>query len=230
VFLANQVMLHPLRIPAITSSMSERVEEAGFLVSGGHAVNPDQWDGYPRAREELLDAVGGGGGVVVLTGDVHSSWGWTGPAREGEDAAMVELVAPSVSSKTFAERIPVPTTLVEAGLQAIDRDLVHVELAEHGYVLVDCTPERVVGEWWQVDRTTGAATLAAACSAEPEAPMRLRKEAEATQDPDPGRAQGDPLGDVGSDADPPWPAVGLATGAAVLLGAGAVALRRRRGR
>jgi alkaline phosphatase D len=227
VFLANQVMLHPLRIPAITSSMAERVADAGFLISEGYAVNPDQWDGYPRARDALLEAVGDRGGVVVLTGDVHSSWGWSGPARDGEDAAMVELVAPSVSSKTFAERISVPATLVEAGLQTIDRDLVHVELAQHGYVLVDCTSERVVGEWWQVDTATGAQELAAACSAAPEPPMRLRKEDEATQDPTPDdAASAVPIDDV--DDDPPWPTIGLAAGGAVVAAGLAVALRRRR--
>jgi hypothetical protein len=190
-------------------------------------VNPDQWDGYPRARDALLEAVGDRGGVVVLTGDVHSSWGWSGPARDGEDAAMVELVAPSVSSKTFAERISVPATLVEAGLQTIDRDLVHVELAQHGYVLVDCTSERVVGEWWQVDTATGAQELAAACSAAPEPPMRLRKEDEATQDPTPDdAASAVPIDDV--DDDPPWPTIGLAAGGAVVAAGLAVALRRRR--
>jgi alkaline phosphatase D len=228
VFLANQVMLHPLRIPAVTSSMAERVQDAGFVISEGYAVNPDQWDGYPRARDALLDAVAGTGGVVVLTGDVHSSWGWTGPAREGEDAALVELVAPSVSSKTFAERIPVPATLVEAGLQTIDRDLVHVELTRHGYVLVDCTPERVVGEWWQVDPATGQQELAGACSAEPDPPMRLRPEAEPTQDPEPGAAPAPRLDDVGSDDDPPWPTIGVAAGAALAVCGLAVALRRRR--
>ena len=103
--------------------------------------------------------MGGRGGVVVLTGDVHSSWAWEGPANDGGDATMVELVAPSVTSATFAERIPVPPALVEVGLQTLDRDLSHVELTSHGYLLVDCTPDRVQGEWWYVDPDDGRAAV-----------------------------------------------------------------------
>jgi phosphodiesterase/alkaline phosphatase D-like protein len=227
VFLANQVMLHPLRIPALTSGMGTRAEDAGFLVSEGYAVNPDQWDGYPRARRELLDAAGGDGGVVVLTGDVHSSWGWTGPARDGEDAAMVELVAPSISSKTFAERMSLPASLVEAGLQTIDRDLAHVELSEHGYVLVDCTHDRVVAEWWYVDPATGAARVGAVRSTEHDAPMRLREEDAPTDDPAPTEAPGGRTR-ASRDDEPPWPAIGLGTAAALSAGGAALAVRRRR--
>ena len=59
-------------------------------------VNPDQWDGYATAREDLLRSVGDRGGVVALTGDVHSSWAWQGPAMDGRKPTMVEFVTPSV--------------------------------------------------------------------------------------------------------------------------------------
>jgi hypothetical protein len=43
---------------------------------GDDAVfNLDQWDGYPQARGRMLQALGAAtGDVVVLTGDVHSTW------------------------------------------------------------------------------------------------------------------------------------------------------------
>src|SRR5690606_40682158 len=38
--------------------------------------NYDQWDGYPAARQRLFDSVRAAGAenLVVLTGDIHSSW------------------------------------------------------------------------------------------------------------------------------------------------------------
>ena len=228
-FLANQVMLHPLEIPAPTQSIVDAAARGGFLVSGGHAVNPDQWDGYPTAREELLHAIGGRGGVVALTGDVHSSWAWEGPANDGGDPTMVELVSPSATTQTFADRLSIPASLIELGLTATEPDLQHVELTSHGYVLVDCTADRVQGEWWYVD--PGDVTtqhLGAARSAPREPPMHLRDVDDPTED----RTAG-PDGQISdeapaSDDDPPLALIG--GGAAWFLGllGAAIWVRRRR--
>src|SRR5690606_2258070 len=55
--LGQQVMIAPLRL-------------------GGTPINIDQWDGYDAARERLLGFVEDNGidDVVVLTGDIHTSW------------------------------------------------------------------------------------------------------------------------------------------------------------
>ncbi len=239
VLLANQVMLHPLRLPVPGDAYATSLRDRGFLVVDGQAVNPDQWDGYPDARDELLGAVGDRGGVVALTGDVHSSWAWEGPAG-GDTPTMVELVTPSITSESFASRIPLPTSLVEAGLALVEDDLSHVELASHGYLLVDCTPERVQGEWWYVDPADPASQRFGAARSAPIAPpMHLVEEVVATEDregsaappsslaPTTGAATPAPPDD---DDGPPWLPIGLgaATGATA-LGA-ALALRGRRGR
>ncbi len=227
-FVANQVMLHPLELPAGGGSTLDQVRDAGFLMNErGMAINPDQWDGYPRARADLVHAIGGRGGVVVLTGDVHSSWAWEGPANDGGDATNVELVTPSITSSTFAERIPVSPTLVEVGLQTIDRDLSHIELSRHGYLLVDCTHERVQGEWWYVDLATGVQELGAARSTEPGPPMRLREAEEPTADRAEGFEANAREEDEGDD-DPPWGTVGLGAAAAAAAAGLAIALRTRR--
>ena len=47
---------------------------------GSIFVNPDQWDGYQPARNRVYDVIKGTttgqpvDNVVVLTGDIHSSW------------------------------------------------------------------------------------------------------------------------------------------------------------
>jgi alkaline phosphatase D len=231
---ANQVMLHPLRVPVPSASLVEAIEAAGFLVDDGEAVNPDQWDGYPQARDELLAACGPDGGVVVLTGDVHSSWAWEGPA------GLVELVTPSVSSESLATRLPVPAGLVERGLQGVSDDLSHVELSSHGYLVVDLAADRVQAEWWYVDPDrAGSQRFGAARLAPREAPMRLTDVDEPLPDPVPTtstttttttpspRAAADP-----ESSDDGVPALAIGTGAAAVTAAtaAALALRRRRSR
>ncbi len=83
----NQVVLHQWRFgPG---------EDAIF--------NLDQWDGYPEARTRVTEALAGApGDVVVLTGDVHSTW--VADLKEDfddEGSARVgtELVAPGVGSE-----------------------------------------------------------------------------------------------------------------------------------
>ena len=233
VLLANQVMLHPLEVPVPNEALAGDVEAAGFLVRDSRAVNPDQWDGYPQARDALVTAVGGRGGAVVLTGDVHSSWAWEGPARDGEDPAMVELVAPSVSSEPLADRLPVPAAGVEAALTGLSDELSYVELASHGYLLVDLDADAVQGEWWFVDPSDPASERFGAARRAPVAPpMHLTPTTEPRPDPVPpssapstsapaiegARAPDDgfPLGAIGG--------AGAALAAAL---AAAVAVRRR---
>jgi alkaline phosphatase D len=123
--------------------------------------NPDQWDGYKPARDQLLTAIAGSGvtplvpNTVVLTGDIHSSWGAELPrdpyADEyeifGRGSLGVELVATSVTSPGFEDH----DGQVAAGLRALNPHLKYVELTQRGYLLLDITPERLSGEWWYVD-------------------------------------------------------------------------------
>ncbi len=57
--------------------LGQQVMMAQLSVSGGQTVfNLDQWDGYVPARQRLFDAVRGNNvdNLVVLTGDIHTSW------------------------------------------------------------------------------------------------------------------------------------------------------------
>ncbi len=130
----------------------------GHLALPGAAPNPDAWDGYPASRERLFDHVESAGirDLVVLTGDVHSSWALD-VARDpfspdaydpatGRGALAVELVAPAVSSSVLGS-FP--------GLRAKYRDAVSthphlhfMDLDHRGYVVVDVSHERTRAEWW----------------------------------------------------------------------------------
>jgi alkaline phosphatase D len=232
VLLANQVMFSPLLVPVPSAALEPRIVDAGFLVVDGQAVNPDQWDGYPEARAELLHAIGSHGGVVMLTGDVHSSWAWEGPANDGGQPTMVEIVVPSVSSEPLADRLPVPATAVEAGLRSISDGLSHVEISSHGYVVVDLSLDRVQAEWWYVDPADPSSERFGAGRAAPRTvPMRL-EETEALPDPSPtaGPAPSTtaPQPVPADDDRRDLPLVGAGAAAAATVAAAAIAVRRRR--
>ena len=136
---------------------------------GSIFVNPDQWDGYPPARERLFDLIdpqprllnGPPANVVVLTGDIHSAWasdiardpnnpdvgGGGYDAATGQGAIAVEFVATSITSPGIAD----PDGTLAALVQTQNPHVKHVDLQQHGYLLLDVTPERVVGEYWNVD-------------------------------------------------------------------------------
>jgi hypothetical protein len=172
----------------------------------------------------------------VLTGDVHSSWAWEGPANEDGRPAMVELVAPSVSSPPLAERLPLPAAVVEPALTGLSADLSYVEVTSHGYLLLDLDAERVHGEWWYVDPSDPATERFGAARRAPIAvPMHLTAIDEPLPEPVPSvvpqqstteiTAPADP----GSSADPlPLPAIGAAAAAVTAAVAAAIAIRRRR--
>jgi alkaline phosphatase D len=232
--IANQVMFHPLRVPVPAESFVDQIEDAGFLVVDGEAVNPDQWDGYPQARDQAVAAIGTQGGVVVISGDVHSSWAWEGPARVGEDPAMVELVSPSITSEPLADRLPVPATLVESGLRSFDDDLSYVELSSHGYLLVELDANRVRGEWWYVDPADPASQRFGAGREAPiGVPMRLTEVDEplpepAATTPPASTSTTAPL-DRKADDDDALPVIaGAGAAALAAVTAAVVALRRRR--
>ena len=141
---------------------------AANAAGGGAFLNPDQWDGYQPARDRLYDVLKGGashapvGNVVVLTGDIHSSWaadlsqdpnnpdvtsGGYNPAT-GDGARAVEFVGTSVSSPG----VDSDTGGSIAGfLRSLNPHFKYINLHRRGYLLLDVTPQRAVGEWWFVD-------------------------------------------------------------------------------
>jgi alkaline phosphatase D len=134
---------------------------------GGLFVNPDQWDGYQPARDRIYAVLKGSsataavGNVVILTGDLHSSWAAdltqdpnnSNVAQGGYDSSTgagshaVELISTSVTSPAIDDARGVIT----AALKAANPHLKYIELERRGYMLLDIDASRVVSEWWYVD-------------------------------------------------------------------------------
>lgn len=120
-------------------------------------LNTDQWDGYPKARERVYDAIEANAieNVVMLTGDIHASFANDLPRRPldpagydpatGRGSLAVELVAPAVTSET-------PSQPKDAGeLVAANKWMKHVDLDRHGWVLLDLDAGRAQGSFFYVD-------------------------------------------------------------------------------
>ncbi|CAN5723561.1 alkaline phosphatase D family protein [soil metagenome] len=117
-------------------------------------ANDDQWNGYPEARQRLVSFIADNeiDDVVVLTGDVHSSWAMdvTDPEADydpetGAGAVAVELVTPGITSPGGA------VTAVTGPLQDGNAHIKYADAVQNGYLVVDFTPERVQGTWFYVD-------------------------------------------------------------------------------
>jgi alkaline phosphatase D len=155
-FIGQQVMFAHLKLQA-----------APLSAGGGVFVNPDQWDGYQPARDRIYAVLEGDAArppvddVVILTGDIHSSWAADlsrdpnnpNPAAGGYDAATgtgsraVEFVGTSISSPGLSD----PNGSTAAFLRSVNPHLKFVDFNQRGYMLLDVTREQAVCEWWFVD-------------------------------------------------------------------------------
>jgi alkaline phosphatase D len=162
--LGQQVMFAQLRLASLPDLSLLGLTLAEELL----AVNADQWDGYPAARDRVFDAIERAGvdNLVVLTGDIHSSWGSELYRDPGElvtlldnivgdpldlgliKALGVEFVTPSVTSGGFPDGT---TPLLQNLFRVVDPHIKYFDGQRHGYVLLDITHERTQGEWWYVD-------------------------------------------------------------------------------
>jgi alkaline phosphatase D len=142
--------------------LGQQVMFAPCSLPGAAAISTDAWDGYRPERQRVIDVITEQqlANVVVLTGDVHSSWGydiaqnpWDGydPAT-GRGTIAVEFVTPAVSSPSgFAN---------EGGaerMEAVRRARPHLRYLEgihRGYLVLDVTRERAQADWYYVPTVT----------------------------------------------------------------------------
>jgi alkaline phosphatase D len=136
--LGQQVMMSPQAPPGASTPAS------------------DTWDGYRAARTRVFDAARAAGvqHLIVLTGDVHSSWAYDlapepfdskryDPAT-GRGALGTEIVAPPVSSPVWSpgDRL--------ADIRRARPHLKYLAGEHRGYVVLDITAERLQADWWYV--------------------------------------------------------------------------------
>jgi alkaline phosphatase D len=144
----------------LATSARKALATVKLIASDGNGPDPDQWDGYPAERDLLVDALFASArrNVVILSGDVHVSLALevrADPFDATSPPVAVEFVTASLTSQNVDDKMHwAPRTESKAVERALIEALPHIrwcELDSNGYMVVDVTPERVVGEWWHVD-------------------------------------------------------------------------------
>jgi len=144
--------------------LGQQVMFAAQTPSGTPAASNDSWDGYRAARTRVFNAAAAARvrHLVILTGDVHSSWAYDLASdpfertkydpENGRGAIGAEIITPAVTSPGG----PAPDRV--AGLYAARPHLRYVAGQLRGYVVLDVTPERLQADWWYVPTVTERST------------------------------------------------------------------------
>lgn len=133
------------------------------VFSRNPSVRMDRWDGYPAERQEMFDFWYQHGlkNIVVLTGDVHTSWAFEltadplNPAiydrKTGEGVIGAEFTTPSISSFNFDEVVPRFITWEAKRRFKRKKHNPHLrflDLNRHGYLTLTLTEEAARADWY----------------------------------------------------------------------------------
>jgi alkaline phosphatase D len=151
--IGNSVMIAPFSMAQLPRDMVEAINEVtGEVPSDGVPINTDQWDGYTADRKELFDHLARNQvkNTVFLTGDIHSGWANDLPLDTATYPATpsvgVEFITTSVTSANIDDITGAPprtlTLAAEATIQANNRHVKYVNFDDHGYSVLDVTPQR----------------------------------------------------------------------------------------
>ncbi len=132
--IGNQVMFAPLQV-------------------FGQPVNADQWDGYNHERTLIQNHILQNNikDVVILTGDIHTSWcnDVPGPSynnNTGAGSICVEFVGTSVTS--FNSPLPVGQNII----RQLNPHMKYINLTDKGYYILDVKKTKTQADYTYVSR------------------------------------------------------------------------------
>lgn len=133
--LGQQVMMASLEIPFV----------------GIPPASEDSWNGYRWERDNFYDTVlvKDIENLVVLTGDIHTAW--ANNLEKGGNKVGVEFITTSVTKQNAGFSVP------SSVISSVNPHIKYVELAGHGYYILDVNQERVQADFqWIGDITDPA--------------------------------------------------------------------------
>lgn len=135
--------------PALWKIIAQQVVFS-FVNFGGVFVNFDQWDGYSKARQRLLDFIAAEGleNVVVLSGDLHiGGLGDLTAIASDEDSPVIaaEVVTTSISSVASADAVTAEPLVQNLKL------IHYFNAGQRGYVTHTLTREEYTVRCFMVD-------------------------------------------------------------------------------
>jgi len=136
--------------------------EQQLLAATPLPYNLDAWDGYPAARETVLNMARTlNKNLVVLAGDTHNAWASDLADLQGR-AVGVEFGVPAVSSPGFEGYFPTAApAMVAAGMEQLIGPLQYAETASRGFMVLTVTPTETRAEYRYVS-TIASKTYTAA--------------------------------------------------------------------
>jgi alkaline phosphatase D len=134
------------------------------LPGNGTYFDPNDWDGFPEERGNIYDFLKDNkiNNNIVVSGDLHMSFAINltkDPFNRkiykrstGKGAVGVEFLPSSISRGNFDEQ-GVPVSVIPTAQTLSKRanpHHVYCEFMQHGYGILDITPERSIAEFWYV--------------------------------------------------------------------------------
>ena len=122
--------------------LAQQIVMANFNISEA-LLNFDQWDGYPVARQRLIDTIQENAisNFLVFTGDIHiAGLAKLNADMEDFESPVVgyEFVTPSMTSS--AAELEENASIIEYGLQ-VQENVSYINAKKRGYLLVDMTQD-----------------------------------------------------------------------------------------
>jgi alkaline phosphatase D len=134
----------------------------GWIGGGGQFLDDKNWDGYDYARDMLLGYIEQHNidNVMFLTGDSHITLvadcstdpydPGTYSGGSGSGSIATEFLPTSITRGNFDEMLGGTSLLgtAQSLMMGVNPNHVHTELSEHGYGIINVTPDTVIAELW----------------------------------------------------------------------------------
>jgi alkaline phosphatase D len=163
----NPVMIAPLGLGGLPDTLIGPINTiVNAVPEDGATVNTDQWDGYTADRTEVFTHIRDHqvSDVVFITGDIHSAWAADLPYDASTyplvgDTAGVEFVCTSVTSNNLKDALGTPgrspvNLAAEQAILAVNRHIKYLNFDDHGFCVLDVTPERAQMDWFIIGSRT----------------------------------------------------------------------------
>lgn len=141
-----------------------RFTPANYAQGLGVSAGTDGWDGYPGARQALIDALvaSEARNPVILGGDIHRNW--VAQVHQNPYAIDSPVVAAEYCGTSISSTVRGASEQADAKARHANPHCLFVDARKRGYSLIELSPERLVLALRGVDDATradsGISTLA----------------------------------------------------------------------
>lgn len=133
-----------------------RFTPANYAHGPGVSAGTDGWDGYPGARQALIDALlaSEAPNPVLLGGDIHKNW----VAQVHQDPYSIDspVVAAEYCGTSITSAVTAASAQADARARQANPHCLFVHSRKRGYGLIDLSPERMVVTLRGLDDVTRA--------------------------------------------------------------------------